>query len=71
MKELMIKVLLTAAVANTDVVFRIKAVNEGRNSSLRGTNNISPYPFTDPVRGGSFPSTDTLLCSTADLISNI
>jgi GH43 family beta-xylosidase len=70
-KELMIKVLLTAAVANTDVVFRIKAVNKGRNSNLRDTNNISQYPSTDPVSGDSFPSTDTLLCSTADLISNI
>jgi hypothetical protein len=71
MKELMIKVILTATVANTDVVFRIKAVNKGRNSSLSDTDNISHYPFTDPVSGGSYPSTDTLLCSTARLISNI
>jgi hypothetical protein len=59
MKGLMIKVLLTAPVANTDAVFRIKAVNKGRNNISRDTNNILHYTVTDPLSGGSLSCSNT------------
>jgi hypothetical protein len=62
----MIKVLLTAPVANTDVVVRIKEVNKGRNNISRDTNNILHYTATDHVSGGSHSCSNTLFCSATD-----